>query len=651
MTLDETRKNAVKNAINEHYAVISFKVDGTIKDANEKFLNLFGYKLDEIVDKHHKIFCEEEYIKSNEYKKFWNDLSNGKVQTEEFKRIKKNGESVFIQASYQPLKNEYNQVFEILKFAQDITNRKLQSLNYEAQINAINKSQATIEFDTNGIILTANDNFLKSMGYELNELIGKHHSIFCEKDYINSNEYKTFWERLKEGTFDTGKYIRVAKNGKKVWIQATYTPILDINNKPIKIVKFAQDITKLESIQKDVLTGLFISEKLILDIPENDKNNLAILSIDDFSFLNDFYGDEIANKFIIEFSKLLTSYLNDDYKIYRIYGAKFAILNWKLANNEFYETIYDFINYMKNTYIDLGIKKFNLVTTCGISYESNEKIIHTADIVNKFAKKQLKNILQYSEELNIEKKFEENIYWSEKISQALKEDRIIVYYQPIFNNKSNKIEKYESLVRLQDTNADIVSPYKFLEISKKSKQYIDITKKVIEKSFEKFKNFDYEFSINLTVEDILDKDLSNFLFSKIAEFDISNRLVIELVESEKITTYEPIYDFIAKIKDIGCKVAIDDFGTGYSNFEYLVKIDADFVKIDGSIIKRILEDENSLEIVKSIIQFCKKMNIKIIAEFVSNIELQEKVKELGITYSQGFYLGEPNKNLVDEKSI
>lgn len=193
MTLDETRKNAVKNAINEHYAVISFKVDGTIKDANEKFLNLFGYKLDEIVDKHHKIFCEEEYIKSNKYKKFWNDLSNGKVQTEEFKRIKKNGESVFIQASYQPLKNEYNQVFEILKFAQDITNRKLQSLNYEAQINAINKSQATIEFDTNGIILTANDNFLKSMGYELNELIGKHHSIFCEKDYINSNEYKTFW--------------------------------------------------------------------------------------------------------------------------------------------------------------------------------------------------------------------------------------------------------------------------------------------------------------------------------------------------------------------------------------------------------------------------------------------------------------------------
>ena len=185
-----------------------------------------------------------------------------------------------------------------------------------------------------------------------------------------------------------------------------------------------------------------------------------------------------------------------------------------------------------------------------------------------------------------------------------------------------------------------------MDISKKSKQYIDITKVVIEKSFKKFANLDYEFSINLTVEDILNEELNNYLFEKIDEYKVSKKLVIELVESEKIATYEPVYEFIDKIKSKGCKIAIDDFGSGYSNFEYLVKIDANYVKIDGSIIKRILDDENSLEIVKSIVSFCKKMNIDVVAEFISDENLQNKVTELGILYSQGYFIGVPKEDII-----
>ena len=152
-----------------------------------------------------------------------------------------------------------------------------------------------------------------------------------------------------------------------------------------------------------------------------------------------------------------------------------------------------------------------------------------------------------------------------------------------------------------------------------------------------------QFENCLIDEDILDEELKEFLISKIKEYNIGNRLVLELVESEKITTYEPIYNFINEIKTYGCKIAIDDFGSGYSNFEYLVKIDANYVKIDGSIIKRILEDENALEIVKSIITFSKKMGIKIIAEFISSQELFEKVTELEIEFSQGFHIGKPRE--------
>lgn len=645
MNLEKLRQDAIEKAINQHYAVVSFKTDGTIRDANEKFLKLFGYELEEIVGKKHRIFCDSDYANSFEYRQFWNDLTNGYVQTEEFKRIKKDGTSIFIQASYKPLINEDGQIFEILKFAQDITSKKLESLDYSAKIKAINSTQSVIEFDMNGFVLNANENLLNSLGYSLDEIIGKHQSMFCEEDYVKSNEYKEFWNKLRSGIHESGKYLRLGKNEKKVWVQAIYTPIFDIDKKPIKIVNFTQDITQLEIMQKDSLTGFFNKEKLILDIPLNNQNNLAIINLDDFSQINDFYGHAIADQYILKFSKIFSVYLENKFSIYRIAEGTFAILDSNLTTTEFYNIFRNYIEQLKDTLIDLDIKKFSIVLTCGISSENNERLINTAEIVNKYAQKNLKNILVYSKDLNIEKEFEENIYWSENIRWALKEDRIIVYYQPIYNNELKKIEKYESLVRLKDKDGEIISPYKFLEISKKSKQYIDITKVVIEKSFSKFADSSYEFSINLTVEDILNEELNEFLFRKIDEYKVSNKLVIELVESEKITTYDPVYEFINKIKKKGCKVAIDDFGSGYSNFEYLVKIDADYVKIDGSIVKRILDDENSVEIIKSILNFCRKMDIKVVAEFISDEKLQAKVIELGISYSQGYYIGMPSDNI------
>ncbi|QKJ26731.1 PAS sensor-containing diguanylate cyclase/phosphodiesterase [Aliarcobacter cibarius] len=645
MNLEKLRQDAIEKAINQHYAVVSFKTDGTIRDANEKFLKLFGYELEEIVGKKHRIFCDSDYANSSEYIQFWNDLTNGYVQTEEFKRIKKDGTSIFIQASYKPLINEDGQIFEILKFAQDITSKKLESLDYSAKIKAINSTQSVIEFDMNGFVLNANENLLNSLGYSLDEIIGKHQSMFCEEDYVKSNEYKEFWNKLRSGIHESGKYLRLGKNGKKVWVQAIYTPIFDIDKKTIKIVNFTQDITQLEIMQKDSLTGFFNKEKLILDIPLNNQNNLAIINLDDFSQINDFYGHAIADQYILKFSKIFSVYLENKFSIYRIAEGTFAILDPNLTTTEFYNIFKNYIEQLKDTLIDLDIKKFSIVLTCGISSENNERLINTAEIVNKYAQKNLKNILVYSKDLNIEKEFEENIYWSENIRLALKQDRIIVYYQPIYNNELKKIEKYESLVRLKDKDGEIISPYKFLEISKKSKQYIDITKVVIEKSFSKFADSSYEFSINLTVEDILNEELNEFLFRKIDEYKVSNKLVIELVESEKITTYDPVYEFINKIKKKGCKVAIDDFGSGYSNFEYLVKIDADYVKIDGSIVKRILDDENSVEIIKSILNFCRKMDIKVVAEFISDEKLQAKVIELGISYSQGYYIGMPSDNI------
>jgi len=251
----------------------------------------------------------------------------------------------------------------------------------------------------------------------------------------------------------------------------------------------------------------------------------------------------------------------------------------------------------------------------------------------------------YSKDLQLEKFYENNRIWAVRIKNALNDDRIVPFYQAIYNTKTKKIEKYECLVRLIGKDGKVYSPFYFLDIAKKSRQYLLITKKVIEKSFEYFKDKDFEFSINLTLEDIIDKNMREFILKKLHEYNIGHKVVFEIVESEEIVDFDEINEFIANVRELGCKIAIDDFGSGYSNFAYLIKLKADYIKIDGSLIKDILTNKNSEEIVSTIINFSKKQGFKTIAEFVSSKELFDKISELGIDYVQGYYIGEPKKTI------
>ncbi len=198
------------------------------------------------------MFCEPSLVNTSYYKEAWNDLRNGITKTAEFKRIRKDGTSVFIQGSYVPIKDSSGKVYKVIKFAQDITDKKMEDLYYRGQVDAISKSQAVIEFDMDGKILWANDNFLNTLDYSLNEIVGKHHSMFCEESYKNSNDYKRFWEKLNRGEYDSGLYLRLGKNNKKVFIQATYNPILDIDGKPFKVVKYALDVTDKQNMISEI---------------------------------------------------------------------------------------------------------------------------------------------------------------------------------------------------------------------------------------------------------------------------------------------------------------------------------------------------------------------------------------------------------------
>ena len=242
--LELTELKACQTAISRVQAIIEFKLDGTIITANDNFLNAMGYQLSEVQNRHHSMFVDGVYGASAEYKKFWERLNAGEYISDVFKRLGKGGREIWIQASYNPIMDPAGKPYKVVKYATDVTAQKLQAANFEGQIAAISKAQAVIEFSMDGKIITANDNFLKTLGYTLEEIRGQHHSMFVDQAYRQSPEYRMFWEKLGRGQYEAGQYKRIGKGGKEVWIQASYNPISDMNGKPFKVVKFATDITK-----------------------------------------------------------------------------------------------------------------------------------------------------------------------------------------------------------------------------------------------------------------------------------------------------------------------------------------------------------------------------------------------------------------------
>jgi methyl-accepting chemotaxis protein len=248
---------AVYDALDRVQAIIEFDLDGTVLSANENFLQVLGYERDEVVGRHHRMFCEPSVVESEEYAEFWRKLERGEHHAAEFKRLRKDGRAIWLQASYNPVYGADGKPVRVVKFATDVTAAKLERAEFEGKIEAINRAQAVIEFDLEGNVLAANENFLRIFRYRLDEVVGRHHRILCDPGYAETVEYAEFWQKLGRGEYHAGEFRRLAKDGAEIWLQATYNPIYDVEGNPLKIVKFASDIT-LE-VQKRSLAMLEMS--------------------------------------------------------------------------------------------------------------------------------------------------------------------------------------------------------------------------------------------------------------------------------------------------------------------------------------------------------------------------------------------------------
>jgi PAS domain S-box-containing protein/diguanylate cyclase (GGDEF)-like protein len=501
----------------------------------------------------------------------------------------------------------------------------------------------------NGDIIYTNEAFEKTTGYSQLELIGASHNIIRHPETPDSL-FKDIWSTIKKKKTWRGMIKNLKKNGNYFYAQTTIIPILDTDKNILEFLSLREDVTELVESQEELkknfftdrLTNLGNRYKLLEDLKQATYPKIAIINIDNFKHINDFYGENFGDKVLMMFAQKLielTQALN--YTLYRNHADEFSVVSF-LDDQEdelFIINIKKILLHLTNTHFNVEEEELHLGVSAGVSLGLFD--LQYADIALKEAKKTKKDFVLYSQDLHSYEEYKNNLLWKTKIIKALADDRIKLAFQPIFNNLTNQVDKYESLVRLIDEDRKIISPFHFLDIAKQSKLYAQITKRVLEKAFILINAVDAKISINITAEDILNTNTKEFIFNLLKESKNTKNIIFELVESEGIESFDDVKLFIDKIKSYGSQIAIDDFGTGYSNFEYLLKLQADIIKIDGSLIRHIDTNQNNYNVVETIVSFAKKNNIKVVAEFVASKEIQDKVQALGIEFSQGYFISEP----------
>ncbi|MFA5235172.1 MAG: EAL domain-containing protein [Sulfurimonas sp.] len=520
--------------------------------------------------------------------------------------------------------------------------------------SVVDESAIVSKTDKNGILTYVNEKFCEINGYTESELLGKTHSIVNHPD-MPKEVFTDLWHTVKDLKQPwIGEIKNLKKDGTFYWAKTFIKPILDANKEVVEYIAMRTDITQIieqrfvfEKIANtDTLTSYGNRHKLNRDIQEKQNLSIALFNIDNFRELNDFYGHTFGDCIIKSVADKIYNFISKDKKLffYRLQGDEFALLATEYEKEFFIYKCRDILLLIKEN-LTVQNEKITLSCSCGIALEDKNHLLPDANMALKMAKETNNDFIVYNDKISLNNKYANNIKWTNKLATALQNNKIIAFYQPIINNLDLRYEKYESLIRMEDEDGSIISPSFFLDIAKKTKKYFDITEIVIAQSFKMFKDKDVEFSINISIMDILEPRIFKYIFMMLKKYDIGSKVVFEIVESEYIENFQTVVNFIDEVKKYGCKIAIDDFGTGYSNFAYLIKLKADYLKIDGSLIKNIDTDKNAFLVVSTIVEFSKKLGMKTIAEFVENEKIFLIIKKLGIDYSQGYYFSAPQKEL------
>jgi diguanylate cyclase (GGDEF)-like protein len=389
---------------------------------------------------------------------------------------------------------------------------------------------------------------------------------------------------------------------------------------------------------EDALTGLPNRHALEYDLDRKEIHALMIFNLYNFRVINDFFGTAIGDQLIFQMGQWLRS---SGLSPYRLSGDEFAVMLEKTYTSEELATFAErLIHRLSEHPFNAGVENVSLSVTVGIDPGPEVSLAH-ADIALHQANDNAKHFAFYNSDNRIEEQYQTNIAITRMIHEALYEERIICYYQPIVSISSGQIEKYETLVRMVDATGNVFLPDHFIPIAQKTLIYPQITRTVLTHACEAFQNRNEEFAVNLSIRDILNPQTVAFIEEIITRTATANRIVFEILESEGIENFDAVLAFIHRVKALGAKIAIDDFGTGYSSIENILRLDIDYIKIDGSLIRLLHSDSRRANIIESIAKCASKLGARTVAEFVESEELYNHIQSAGIDYAQGYYVGKP----------
>ncbi|MDF1874528.1 EAL domain-containing protein [Sulfurimonas sp. SAG-AH-194-I05] len=525
-----------------------------------------------------------------------------------------------------------------LKHQREFNNNLIFLEQYQTLIDTNNAVSKT---NLEGILTYANDAFCKLSGYTRSELIGKNHNVVRHPDN-DASMYTDLWYKIKVLKESWQGVIKnISKDSKTYYVDMIITPIFDKDNTIVEYISIKRDVTEIMSPLQQ-----------LRDYIESASNPLMLLiKVDGFTDIESFYGyklsksidDTIAESLYehmprsLNFDKFL-SLGNGEYVFIQNFSAEDSLI----CIEDLTDDLKSYQRDMNTIKIDIGDIDYDI--TIIISMADGKDCLENVKHGMKSLELSKQDFL-YANNLAQEEqnKSENNLVILKMVKKAIDTGNIISYFQPIVCNETQEILKYESLVRLVDTNKQIISPFFFLDIAKKGKYYAQITAIVLENSFKALSQTDKSITINISALDI-EKLTTREKIYELLELhkDETHRIVFELLEDEDVHDFDTIITFITRSKSYGVRIAIDDFGAGYSNFERLLKYQPDILKIDGSLIKNIETDTYSLSVVKSIVAFAKEQKIEMVAEYIENENIFKILKKLGVEYSQGYYFGKPD---------
>jgi PAS domain S-box-containing protein len=577
--------------------------------------------------------------------------TNQIIWVEDTTRIQRdeNGEILYLYGHITNITNLIKYEKELEKNILELEKRSNDISQYQ---RALDESYIISKSDIHGNITHVNQNLIDISGYSREELLGKPHNIL-RNPLVPQSIFKDLWETIKAKKVWKGLLANLSKYKQTYYVNLTIIPILDSLGDIREYLAIRYDMTEYIGQQNRLrdlsytssITGTKNIAALNSKLQEIEGASLALVNINRFNNLNNLYGYTKGDEVIKKLSSTLLILLNNtQFELYHIHVDEFAILNFSSPYENFKVFMQEIQTFVNANKVLVDNKEIPINITVALSQEKKEDLITSCSMAMHQAKANREKFRSYEHSEANTKQYQDNIDWTIKIQDAIKNNGIIPFYQPIFNTQSKELIKYEALMRLKDQE-QYASPFFFLDIAKRSNLYIDLSLSMIQKVFEQIKSSHHTFSINLTSQDIESDQIRNYCYEMLQDKAIASRTIFEIVESEELHNIPIVNDFLSHIKELGAKLSIDDFGTGYSNFEYLLRLDADIIKIDGSLIKNIDTSIDSEDIVRTIVSFAKRKNIQVVAEFVSSEAIYTKVKEIGIDFVQGYHFGQPNITL------